>query len=153
MENDRNIEIGWDDEIKQGEEFVTLPEGDYDFTILSFSRVQFDGSDKMPACKKASLKIKIETEQGVTLITHQIPMLKTYENQLAQLFKGIDYSNHDKEVIRMNWSIVPGATGRAHVYVDKYTKNNKEYETNRIKKIYPKEAPSENSSGGTWQWN
>ena len=41
-------ELGWDDEIEKGADYVLLPEGEYDFTIESFER-----SDKVPACPRA----------------------------------------------------------------------------------------------------
>lgn len=45
-------ELGWDDEIEKGADYVLLPEGEYDFTIESFERGRFEGSDKAPACPK-----------------------------------------------------------------------------------------------------
>ncbi len=46
-------ELGWDDEIEKGADYVLLPEGEYDFTIESFERGRFEGSDKVPACPRA----------------------------------------------------------------------------------------------------
>ena len=36
-------ELGWDDEIEKGADYVLLPEGEYDFTIESFERGRFEG--------------------------------------------------------------------------------------------------------------
>lgn len=39
MNTEMERELNWDDEIeKDGNEFVLLPEGDYDFTVESFER-------------------------------------------------------------------------------------------------------------------
>ena len=49
-------EIGWDDQISvDGEQYVVLEEGDYDFTVTGFERGRFPGSAKIPACNKAVL--------------------------------------------------------------------------------------------------
>lgn len=37
-------ELGWDDEIEKGADYVLLPEGEYDFTIESFERGRFEGN-------------------------------------------------------------------------------------------------------------
>lgn len=61
-------ELGWDDEIEKGADYVLLPEGEYDFTIESFERGRFEGSDKAPACPRAELKVKVETSEGVCIM-------------------------------------------------------------------------------------
>ena len=44
----------WDDEIQNdGQEFITLPEGDYTYTVTSIERGQFPGGAKIPPCPKA----------------------------------------------------------------------------------------------------
>ena len=61
-------ELGWDDEIEKGADYVLLPEGEYDFTIESFERGRFEGSDKVPACPRAELKVKVEAPEGMCLM-------------------------------------------------------------------------------------
>ena len=51
----------WDDEIEQESEFTLLDPGEYDFEIVSFERGQFDGSDKTPACKMATVNFKVKS--------------------------------------------------------------------------------------------
>ena len=55
MEDTRGKELGWDDEVAKGEEYIILPEGDYDFVIESFERGRVAGSDKIAPCNKAIL--------------------------------------------------------------------------------------------------
>ena len=50
-------ELGWDDEVDKGADYVLLPEGEYDFTIESFEGGRFGGSDKAPGCGRAELKV------------------------------------------------------------------------------------------------
>ena len=43
MAMDPNV-MGWDDVLENdGQEFITLPEGDYTFTVTAFERGQFPG--------------------------------------------------------------------------------------------------------------
>ena len=46
-------ELGWDDTIQEESEFIILPAGDYDFTVKSYERGRFNGSEKMSACMEA----------------------------------------------------------------------------------------------------
>lgn len=64
-------ELGWDDEIEKGADYVLLPEGEYDFTIESFERGRFEGSDKVPACPRAELKVKVEAPEGMCLMNEK----------------------------------------------------------------------------------
>lgn len=73
MNTEMERELNWDDEIeKDGNEFVLLPEGDYDFTVESFERGRHSGSEKLPPCNKAVLKLRIESDNGPALITHNL---------------------------------------------------------------------------------
>ena len=57
---DLDRELDWNDTIeKDGDEFVLLPEGDYDFEVISFERGRHPGSEKLPPCNKATLSIKL----------------------------------------------------------------------------------------------
>ena len=40
--NNQNMCMGWDDQIENdGQEFIILPEGDYNFTVTEFERGRF----------------------------------------------------------------------------------------------------------------
>ena len=66
-------ELGWDEEINKESEFTLLPEGDYNFSIVSFERGRHQGSAKLPPCNKAIVKIKIDGgELGSTTIQHNL---------------------------------------------------------------------------------
>lgn len=132
--------LGWDDEIsKEGPDFILLPEGEYDFEVNSFERGRFDGSEKMPPCNKAILKIKIETEEGMALINHNLLLHTRTEGFLSAFFASIGQKKKG-EPLRMNWSSVVGANGRCKVKVRKYmNKSGEEREMNEIAKFIEKE--------------
>ena len=53
-------ELGWDDTISQESSFVELPEGDYDFVVDHWERGRFPGSEKIPACKMATVYFNVK---------------------------------------------------------------------------------------------
>ena len=59
MYEDKGTALGWDDEINNEESFELLPEGDYTFKVTKFERGRFDGSDKLPACNKATITCEV----------------------------------------------------------------------------------------------
>lgn len=132
--------LDWDDTIeKEGSDYVLLPEGDYNFSVESFERGRHPGSEKLPACNKAILKIRIEAPEGTTLITHNLFLHTKTEGMLSAFFEGIGQKKKG-EKISMNWNRVVGATGRAKVGIRVYTnKDGEERKYNEIKKFYPKE--------------
>lgn len=141
MEVVNERELSWDDEIsKEGSEFIILPEGDYDFTVESFERGRFEGSDKMPPCNKAILKVRIESSVGVAYINHSLLLHTKTEGLLSAFFESIGQKKKG-EPVRMNWQMVPGATGKCQVKIRPWKdKNGEDRQSNEIKKFYPKEA-------------
>lgn len=136
-------ELSWDSEIQHDSpEFVTLPDGDYDFEVIDFERARHPGSAKLPPCNKAIVHIKIEGKEGVSIIKHQLFLHTITEGLLCEFFTGIGQRKHG-EKISMNWNKVVGATGRAQIGTRKWTNDEgREMVFNEIKKIYdPEEKP------------
>ena len=133
-------ELNWDDEIeKDGGDFVLLPEGDYDFTVESFERGRHTGSDKLPPCNKAMLKIRIDSEEGTALINHNLFLHTKTEGMISAFFASIGQKKKGEKV-KMNWNAVIGAVGRCKIVVRKWTGDDgEEHKSNDIKKFYPKE--------------
>lgn len=140
MENQMDRELQWDDTIeKESSDFVLLPEGDYNFVVDSFERGRHGGSEKLPACNKAILKLRVESDKGTALITHNLFLHTKTEGLLSAFFESIGQKKKS-EKMAMNWSRVPGATGRAKVGIHTYVnKDGEERQSNDIKKFYPKE--------------
>lgn len=129
-------EYGWEDTIEKDSEFVIVPEGDYVFKVESFERGRFPGSDKMPACNKAMLRIIVSDTSGkiTTVINHNLLLHSRCEWSLSEFFAGIGQKKKG-EKLRMDWNRVTGASGTCKVGVKTYNGN----EYNEIKKFYPKD--------------
>lgn len=144
MENNNvERELGWEDTIaKDSSDFVLLPEGDYSFTVESYERARHNGSEKLPPCNKAVVKIRIEDkEHGTVFINHNLFLHTITEGMLSAFFSAIGQKKKGEE-LKMNWGLVPGSTGRAKVAVRSYkNKDGEDRQSNEIKKFYPKEAP------------
>lgn len=132
-------EFQWDDTItKDVADFVLLPEGDYNFTVESFERGRHAGSDKLPACNKAILTIRIDAPEGTARITHNMFLHSKTEGLLSAFFSGIGQKKKG-EPLKMNWTQVPGSTGKCKVGIHSYMKDGEERKNNEIKRFYPKE--------------
>ena len=127
-------ELGWDDEIIKDSDFVVLPEGEYDFFVDSFERGRHSGSDNLPPCNKAILKLKIDAPQGTAIITHNLFLHTKTEGMLSAFFTAIGQKKKG-EALKMNWGTVPGSTGKVKLGIRKYNDNN----YNEVKRFLPKE--------------
>lgn len=130
-------EFGWDDAIENDSpDFVILPEGDYDFEVIDFERGRHAGSEKLPACNKAVVHIRIQGKEGVTTIKHQLFLHSKTEGMLCAFFTGIG-QRQKGEKVTMNWNTVPGSTGKCKLGIRKYKKDDgEELVFNEIKKFY-----------------
>ena len=64
-------ELDWESEIvNDAQEFILLEDGDYNFTVMAVERGRFNGSDKMPACNVAKVKLKIENPDRKYVISY-----------------------------------------------------------------------------------
>lgn len=133
---DNNYTFDWDSEINNEDSgFVLLPEGDYEFTVDKFERGTFDGSDKLPPCKKAIVTFTIYGENDNTTVTENFLLCGALEWKLSSLFLSVGMKKHG-EPLRMNWSGLVGQKGRCHI-VDTYKKKDgSEGKGNNIKKFY-----------------
>lgn len=123
-EDNRNAVISWTDSIGADDvDYVVLDEGIYKFSVLKYVPGEFPGSEKMCACDKAVLTLKIESDDGVTIIKDDLILHKCTEWKLSQFFRAIGQKKKGERMV-MNWAAVPGSTGMAHVithsFVDSY---------------------------------
>lgn len=132
-------ELGWDDTIhKDSNDFITLPEGDYDFTVESYDRGRHNGSEKLPPCNKAVLKIRVEGAEGEVTVTHNLFLHTITEGMLSAFFASIGQKKKG-EPLQMNWGMVPGSKGRLKLGIRTYEKDGETRKINEIKRFYPKE--------------
>ena len=128
--------LDWDDEISHDSEFTLLPEGDYDFTVVSFERGRHAGSAKLTPCNKAILTLRVTDGGETTTITHNLFLHSKTEGMVCSFFTAIGARKHG-EKLRMDWNQVPGAKGRCKVYVDEWTGDDGQpRQSNKIKKFY-----------------
>ena len=142
MAQDTRI-MDWNDTIQDdGQEYVTLPEGDYFFTVSEFERGHFPGSPKIPACNKATLTLDIENDRGIATAKVDLILYRTLEWKIASFFRSIGQKKHGEKVV-MDWNKVVGARGKAHIKPRSYTgKNGEERQANNVESFIDCDDPN-----------
>lgn len=121
MENNQNMFLDWNDSIEaDGQEFVLLPEGDYNFVVTNFERGRFPGGQKIPACNKATITVQIQTNEGVAMVKFDLLLYRSLEWRISSFFRCIGQKKHGEKLV-MNWNTVIGSKGRAHFKQRAYT--------------------------------
>ena len=142
--------LDWEDYIEEDSgEFLVLEEGDYNFTVTEMERSRSKGTGKIPACPMAALTLTVDAGNGKTTSCHtNILLYKTLEWKISSFFRCIG-SKKEGERVKMDWTKVIGATGRAHFKPRNYTnQNGEERQTNEVdyfidfdEKLTPKPDP------------
>lgn len=132
MDNMQDREFGWDDVIEQDSQFVEIPEGDYDFTVQSFERERFNGSEKMPTCNCAKLTLMIDLNGRQVPLETRLFLHSKSEWKLSEFFASIGQKKKG-EKLRMNWNTVPGSKGKCKIGFRIYNDNR----YSEVKKFYP----------------
>lgn len=114
INNNQNMMMDWNDSIENdGQEFVLLPEGDYNFVVTNFERGRFPGGPKIPACNKAAITVQVTAPEGVSIIKFDLLLYRTLEWRISAFFRCIGQKKHG-EKLTMDWNKVIGSQGRAH---------------------------------------
>ena len=145
--------MNWDSYIENDGEmkFVTLPEGDYDFTVTGFEKGEYSGSSKIPACPKAMLEMTFEVKGvGKAVVKENIYIDESVEWKICEFFRCIGLRKHGERT-RMPWDQVIGKTGTAHLIVNDWIDNDgNNRQNNRISRFLDPEReklPWEDSIG------
>ena len=136
--------FNWDDEIEKDDQFVTLEEGDYDFTVVNFERGLQDKTEKLPQCNKVIMTLKVVD----ATITENFPMCESMEWKMSGFFRAVGMKKHGEKV-KMDWQGSIGKKGRCHVKKTQGTKNNGAY-FNNIDKYYDYVATKPAAGDDTW---
>mgnify|MGYP003442066643 CR=1 FL=1 len=121
MENNQNMFLDWNDSIEtDGNEFVLLPEGDYNFLVTGFERGRFPGGPKVPACNKAMITVQVTTAEGIARVKFDLLLYRSLEWRISSFFRCIGQKKHG-EKLTMDWNKVMGSIGRAHFKQRTYT--------------------------------
>jgi len=126
MINEKDMLMNWDDSIEtDGQEYILLPEGEYNFKVTNFERGRFVGSAKIPQCNKATITIQIEAKEGTTSVKFDLILYRTLEWRISAFFRCIGQKKHG-EKLTMDWGKVIGSKGRAYIKQRSYTNLNGE---------------------------
>jgi hypothetical protein len=126
MNNEKDMLMNWDDAIEtDGQEYILLPEGEYNFKVINFERGRFVGSARIPQCNKASITIQIEAKEGTTSVKFDLILYRTLEWRISAFFRCIGQKKHG-EKLTMDWGKVVGSKGRAYIKQRSYTNQNGE---------------------------
>ena len=137
-------EMGWDEGFDKDfseNDFIVLPEGDYDFTVESFERGRYDGGEFMPPCPKATMRLGVETPDGPASVTLNLFLCSkdSCRRMIYRFFESIGQVK-DGEPLRPSWGAgaLVGQTGRAHI-IQRADRNDPSKVYNNVKSFYPKE--------------
>jgi hypothetical protein len=123
MVDNKDMLMDWNDSIEEdGQEFILLPEGDYNFTVTNFERGRFPGGPKVPACNKAAITAQVDTKDGIAIVKFDLLLYRTLEWRISAFFRCIGQKKHG-EKLTMDWNKVIGSKGRAHFKQRSYTNN------------------------------
>lgn len=132
---DMGKDIGFDDVItKDPTEYILLEPGSYEFEVEKYERGRFNGSAKMSACNMVTLTLRIKTQKadcGYITLQHRLFLNTKVEGRISEFFTAIGQKKKG-EPLRMNWNMVPGATGWCQIDTNEYNGN----KYNRVKKFY-----------------
>lgn len=133
--NEQNLVLDWDGVLEnKGSEFPVPPESDYALEVTGFERGSFSGSEKMRVGNKATLTLKIESEQGIANIFDDLILYKRMDMEAFSVLLAIGHKKTG-ECVTMNWNAVIWARGRAHFVINRYTDcNGQERENNKVGK-------------------
>lgn len=129
-----NGTFDWNGTIENdGQGFVTLDEGDYEYIVSGFERGWYEGSDKVPPCNKALLTLSIDTPEGVAQCKVTLLLCQTMEWKLSSFFRSIGQKKHGEKLV-MDWDKVLGANGAAHFKPREYIGQNdgEKHKTNNV---------------------
>jgi len=144
MADDKGTAYSWDEPAiptpKEGDEYILLPPGDYNFTVKKFERSHFAGSDKMNACPMAIMHLEINAgELGDVIIQHRLFLSTKTEGINCSFFHAIGLRKKGDPLL-MAWNQTIGRRGRCKIA--RRTYEDKEF--NDIKKFY---TPDEGAAG------
>lgn len=133
--NNQNMEreLGWEDEIvNDGQEYIDIPDGEYDFLVESIDRGRFQGSAKMPACNQVKITLVVEVPGiGPASISTSLMLHSRMEWKLSEFFASIGLKQKEQP-LKMRWNI-QGAKGRCKI--SHRTHEGKTY--NEVKRFIP----------------
>ena len=94
--------LDWDSELENdGQQYVTVPPGDYTFTVTDVERGNFNGSDKLSPCKMVTIKGTIDTDLGNATFQENLYLVRKQEWKLSDR-AGTHMSQDEYKKLREN---------------------------------------------------
>ena len=116
---DMGVALGWDDEIEVSEnEFEPVPDGDYEFEVVSVERAYFNGSAKMAPCPVAKVQVRLLDDGRGAHLFERFMLNSKMSWKIAQFFVcvGLRSAGAGKEEkLKMQWTRAVGLRGRCKV--------------------------------------
>lgn len=110
---------------EDGNDFVLLPDGDYPFRVKEMSKERYEGSEKMPACWKAAVKIEVDGgAQGRTTMTENLFLTRKTEWKIGQFFVSIGHKPKGSKNFVPDWNNIIGETGMLRLAHHTYKSKN-----------------------------
>lgn len=136
-QNSNSMIMDWGDALESdGQEYILLEEGDYNFTVTDFERGRFPGSAKIPACNKAAITLAVNTPNGTATVKFDLILYRSLEWRISAFFRCIGQKKHGERLV-MDWNKVVGSKGRARFKPRTYTnRNGEERQTNDVDRFY-----------------
>lgn len=131
MAEEELIELDWDEEIDDGDEFenIVFPEGDYDFTVVNFKRDRAKESGN----NMAVLDLEVTDGKKKTVIKDWLVLTNKTKWKIASFFRSVGLKKHG-ENIKMKWKESVGTSGRCTLSVEeRVSDKGNAYKVNQIK--------------------
>ena len=148
----------WDDELDETEaveqqkknDFVLLPDGEYDFTIKKFEKDFYTAKPdaKVQSCPVAKISLLIKDDEGNAAYVKESLFLHAGNKwQLFAFFTCLGLRKHGDGTKKMPWDKVEGASGRCRLGTRKYTQNGETKTVNTVKRWLDPASEAEASGG------
>ncbi|MCL1804246.1 MAG: hypothetical protein FWG30_11565 [Eubacteriaceae bacterium] len=119
--------LSWDDEIDvaeadaSGSGFKIPAAGDYDFTVVTFERRMYDGSEKIPACNYAAIGIELYSANGALAgrVHENFYLVSSQTWKIMQFFTALGMRSHGEAKFKPDWQGSIGRSGKCKIAVRK----------------------------------
>ena len=139
---DLGFAFSWDSNIEKDDQFITLEEGDYRFTVKSFERGQYNGSEKLPPCPEAKMTLEVTGEDGTVTITESLKLCSKMEWLLSAFFRSVGMKKKG-EPLKMDFPGSIGKSGWAHITKQADRNDSSKFYNHVGRFIDPDQAPKQ----------
>ena len=149
-----NGAIGWDDEVSDSgisnnsaerDEFVVLPDGEYEFAVNKVERGSFGGSAKLPPCNQVKVGIIVDGgDKGRSFVYTRFYMHTKMLWKIYEFLTAVGLHKQGEGATRIPWNKVEkGMTGRCKIKTHTYN----DTQSNEVAKwIAPSTAPKDSAN-------